>query len=68
MRHYMLYRMRFVMAGDLTGAWADFGGGLVAQLNLVALAPDMSIADRPGVAITYDRRIRRHIQKLSQKR
>ena len=64
---YVLYRMRFVLAGDLTDAWADFGG-LVAQLNLIALVTDMAITDHPGIAITYDRRIHRHIQKLAQKR
>ena len=67
MGQYMLYRLRFALAGDLTDACADFGG-LVAQLNLIALVTDMSIADHPGVAITYDRRVRRHIQKLAQKR
>ena len=64
---YMLYRMRFVFPGDLADTWADFGG-LVAQFNRIALVTDMSIADRPGIAITYDRRIRRHVQKLAQKR
>ena len=51
---YVLYRIRFVLPGDLAGAWADFGG-LLAQINLIALVTDMATADRPVIAITYDR-------------
>ena len=64
---YVLYRMRFVLAGDLTGAWADFGG-LQAQMNFIYLITDLSITDHPGIALTYEKRIHRHIQKLAQKR
>ena len=64
---YMLYRVRFALVGDLTDAWADFGG-FVAHLDLIALVADISIKDHPWIAITYDRRIHRHIQKLAQKR
>ena len=67
MSQYFLYRLRFVLAGDLTDVWSDCGG-LIAQLNLIALVTDMSITDHPGIAITYDHRIHRHIQKLAQKR
>ena len=59
--------MRFVLAGDLAGDWADFGG-LADQVNLIALVTDMSITDRPGIPITYDLRTHRHIRKLAQKR
>ena len=63
---YVMCRMRFVSAGDLSGASDDFGGP-VSQLNLIAIFTDMAIADRAGVAITYSRRIHRNSQKLSQK-
>ena len=32
---YVLYRMRFVLSGDLAGDWSDFGG-LTAQINNIA--------------------------------
>ena len=64
MSQYVLYRILFALAGDLTDAWVDFGG-LVARLDLIALVTDMSITDHPGIAITYGRRIHRHIQKLA---
>ena len=64
---YMLYRVRFSLAGDLTDARAYFGG-LVARLNLIALVTDISPPGHPEIAITYDRRIHRHIQKSARKR
>ena len=65
MCQYALYRMRFPLAGGLTDACADFGG-LLPHPDLIAIVTDMSIADHPGISITYDRRIHRHIQKLAQ--
>ena len=32
---FVLYRMRFILCGDLTDAWSDYGG-LTAQLNNLA--------------------------------
>ena len=32
---FVLYRMRFILCGDLTAAWSDYGG-LAAQLNNLA--------------------------------
>ena len=45
--HFALYRMRIALAGDLTGAWADFGG-LVAHLDLIAPVTDMPTAYHQG--------------------
>ena len=67
MSQYVMYRIRLVLAGDLADCWADFGG-LVAQLNLIALVTDMPTTDHPWVAIAYYRRIPRRVPKLSQKR
>ena len=61
-----MYRVRLVLAGDLVGAWANFGE-LIAHINLIALLMDMSITGHLGIAIAYGRRIRRRIQKLAQK-
>ena len=59
--------MCYVLAGDLPGDWADFGG-LVAQLNLIAIVSDISITGRPCIAIADDRRGHRHVQKLAHRR
>ena len=32
---FVLYRMRFILSGDLTNAWSDYGG-LTAQINNLA--------------------------------
>ena len=43
-------------------------GGLVGQLNHLAIVLDMSITDRPGIAVTYDHRIHAMIQKAALRR
>ena len=55
------------MAGCLTDAWGGFGG-LVGHLSRLANVLDLSIADPPGIAVTYDRRIHALIQKAALKR
>ena len=64
---YALYRLRFILAGDLTDVWEDFGG-LTAQINHLATVIDLSITDHAGIAITYDHRIHVLIQKAALKR
>ena len=64
---YFYYRMRFILAGDLTDAWADFGG-LTAQINMLGIVLDMAITDHAGIALTYDYRIHQLIRKLAHKR
>ena len=59
--------MRFILAGDLPDAWAD-SGGLVGQLNQLAIVIEMSITDHAGIAIAYDHRIHREIRKIASKR
>ena len=55
------------MAGDVTDAWGGCGG-LVGQLNHMENVIDMSTADRPGIAVTYDCRIHALIQQGALKR
>ena len=64
---YALYRLRFILAGDLAGAWEEFGG-LPAQINHLANVIELPIADHAGIAVTYDRRIRALIAKTALKR
>ena len=63
----VLYRLRFILAGDLADAWNDVGG-ITAKINHLAVALGISIADHAGVAAMYDYRIRRPIQKLAKNR
>lgn len=62
---YALYRLRFIIAGDLTDAWAEFGG-ITAQLNHLAVVLGLPITDHAGIAVTYDFRLRRAAQKLAK--
>ena len=64
---FLLYRIRFMRAGDLAGAWADFGR-LAAQLNRLAVVLGLAISDHAGIAITYDTRAQRTIRKLAKAR
>ena len=64
---YALYRVRFILDGDLTDARGEFGG-LVAQFSHLALVLDLSITDHAGIAVTYDRLIHQLIHKTDPKR
>ena len=64
---FALYRLRFSLAGDLAGVWAEYGG-IVSQINNLAVALDLSITDRPGIDVTCDCRMRRAIQKIATTR
>ena len=50
---FVLYRMRFIVAGDLTGDWADFGW-IGPQINPLATVLSMPITDHPDIALAYD--------------
>ena len=45
--------MRYVLAGDLTGAWSPFGG-LEAQMNHIGIVLDLAVTEHAGVALSYD--------------
>ena len=64
---FVLYRLRFLLAGDLAGAWADYGG-TVAQINHLAVVLDLSITDHPGIAVTYDHRMHRKVHRIAKTR
>ena len=59
---YAIYRARFILAGDLVGAWGEFGG-LTAQINHLATVLDIAITDHARIAVAYDRRIHTIISK-----
>ena len=62
---FVLYSLRFVLADDLADARTDYGG-LAAQLNHIAVVLDLSTTGRQGIAVTYDYRMRRAIQKIAR--
>ena len=64
---YALYRVKYILAGDLASAWSEYGG-LTAQINNMANVLEISIEDNAGVSITYDYRILQHIRKLAHRR
>ena len=64
---YVLHRLRYILAGDLTDAWCEFGG-LSAQLNHLAVVVGLSISDHAGIAVTYDFRMHRAVQKMVKNR
>ena len=64
---YALYRIRYIIAGDLTDAWGELGG-LAAQINHPSIVWDLSITDHAGIAATYGRRIHQMIRKTAPKR
>ena len=64
---FALRRLIFIRAGDLTDAWAEFGG-ITAQLSHIAVVLGLSITDKAGVAVTYDFRTHRAVRKLAMNR
>ena len=59
--------MRFILAGDLTGTWADFGW-IGPQTNHLSTALSLSITGRAGIARTYDYRAQRTVRELAEMR
>ena len=57
MQAWLLYQLRFLIAADVSGAWAGFGG-LSDQLNHLAIVMNISITDSADVALSYDRLVR----------
>ena len=64
---YVLHRLRYILAGDLTGARSEFGG-LTAQLNHLAVVTGLSVSDHAGIAVAYDFRMHKAVQKMAKNR
>ena len=63
----MLEYMRFVYAGDIAGAWGQFGG-LSAQMTHLGTVLAISVTDAALVAMNYDRAVRSTIEVNSRRR
>ena len=64
---YLFYHRRFISACLMCSDWGSLGG-FPAQINEVAVRPNLSIAESSGVAIAYGVPMRIHISKLSRLR
>ena len=64
---FVLTYLRFVLAGDLAGAWDKFGG-LAAQLTHLGTLLSIAATESALTAMTYDKTIRTNIATQSRKR
>ena len=64
---WLLYRLRFVIAADLAGAWSAFGG-MAAQLNHLSIIMNISITDSAAIALSYDRLVREFLAEKDRSR
>ena len=64
---WLLYQMRFLIAPDLAGDWAAFGG-ISAQLNHLDILMNISITDSASVALPYGRLARGFLSERERSR
>ena len=64
---FSLYRMRFILSGDIADDWSSFGG-ICAQINHLGVVIGLPITDHAGIALTYDSRAQRMLQKAAKMR
>ena len=64
---FVLTYLRFVLAGDLAGAWRTFGG-LAAQLTHLGTLLSIAATENAMIAMAYDRSVRLTIETNSRKR
>ena len=64
---WLLYALRFILVGDLLGAWSTFGG-ISAQLSHLGIPRHLAITEHVTILITYDAERRAHIQRLARLR
>ena len=64
---WSFYNLRFLLAGDLAGAWAPFGG-IAAQLSHLGLLLNMSVVENATIAMTYAKYFREQAAHLARQR
>ena len=64
---FVLYYLRFMLARDLSSAWAHFGG-IAAQLSHIGALLSIETTENATTAILYDKAIRAVIGTNSRKR
>ena len=64
---WLLYMIRFVIAGDICSALSNFGG-LPAQFRMISVFLHLAVVETAACAIAYDAELRGRIQRLSRRR
>ena len=64
---FVLSYLRFVLAGDLAGAWTHFGG-LCAQMTHLGTLLTIATIDNAMIAMAYDRALRTSIEVQARRR
>ena len=64
---FVLSYLRFVLAGDLAGAWTHFGG-LCVQMTHLGNLLTISTVENAMTAMAYDRAVRTNIEVQSRRR
>ena len=64
MQSFIFYRIRFIIAADLAGAFRHFGG-VVAQWNLLGIVLNLAIIESPFIDMEYDRLIHVRVANLA---
>ena len=62
---WITYNIRFLLTGDLCGAWDTFGG-LAAQLTHLGTVMNLAITENATIAQNYDNKIKTYAQELSK--
>ena len=62
---WFLYNLRYVLAGDLAGAWSPFGG-LAAQMNHIGIVLDLAVTEHSGVALSYDLQVKNLAKQMAE--
>ena len=64
---WTFYNLRFLLAGDLAGCWAPFGG-MSAQLTHLGLILNMAVLENATIAMTYAKQFRDQAAHLARQR
>ena len=64
---WVLYRLRFISAADICGAWSSFGG-LAAQLNGLSLVLNIDAMDNIQTVLIYDALLPNRLEALTRSR
>ena len=62
---WFIYNLRYILAGDLAGAWDPFGG-LAAQLNHIGIVLDLAVTEHAGVALSYDLQVKNLAKQMAE--
>ena len=62
---WFLYNLRYILAGDLAGAWSPFGG-LAAQMSHIGIVLDLAVTEHSGVALSYDLQIKNLAKQMAE--